>query len=400
MPEPARGEGLHVRARTALGLAWDRFRPSILDRLAGIEAALDSGVTAQGERERLADDAHSLVGSLGAFGFPDESRTLRRVERLLADPPAPGTSEAARVAADLAKARRRLSTSPAGGRFPAPATATVAVREGCEPPLLLVGSPDRHWTAGVAAAAEEHGYRVRTSATLRQSRLAALRGRPDVALVDLSLARVAAPVLALAADLAAASRVIVAGRAPALGDRVEAARVGAAAFLTHPLPAGRVMDAVADALRPSRHQRGRARVPRASRVGDTVVVVDDNTPVRLWVAAALEPEGLTVVGTDKPDELWALLEAASPDVLLLDEHMPRATGREVCRALRADPRWAGLPVVLLTASDEAGMVEAALQAGADDVVAKPATVADLVHAVRAHLPPRNAGTATAATGSQ
>ena len=99
MPEPARGEGLHVRARTALGLAWDRFRPSILDRLAGIEAALDSGVTAQGERERLADDAHSLVGSLGAFGFPDESRTLRRVERLLAAPPAPRASEDAPVGA-------------------------------------------------------------------------------------------------------------------------------------------------------------------------------------------------------------------------------------------------------------------------------------------------------------
>lgn len=109
-----------------------------------------------------------------------------------------------------------------------------------------------------------------------------------------------------------------------------------------------------------------------------VVVADDDGDQRLLVEIAVRRAGLEVAGTVADGD--AALErtlALLPDLLLLDVSMPGRSGLEVCAALRADPRTAGVLVVLVTAAVQPEAVRAGLVAGADAYVTKPFRVRDL-----------------------
>ena len=80
-----------------------------------------------------------------------------------------------------------------------------------------------------------------------------------------------------------------------------------------------------------------------------------------------------------------MLEAERPDLVLLDVMMPGMSGYEVCRAIRADPAHAMLPVVLVTALDPAQERAKGLDAGADDFLSKPVSQAELLARVRSLL---------------
>ena len=109
----------------------------------------------------------------------------------------------------------------------------------------------------------------------------------------------------------------------------------------------------------------------------TILVVDDLPQNVRLLEAVLVPRGHTVLSAGSGRE--ALQRAASDPVelVLLDIVMPEMDGYEVCRALRADPATAFLPVVMITASGDQEKV-AAIEAGADDFVTKPFDQAELL----------------------
>jgi DNA-binding response OmpR family regulator len=115
-----------------------------------------------------------------------------------------------------------------------------------------------------------------------------------------------------------------------------------------------------------------------------VLVGDDEDDIRSLVCLAVRKAGCTVVGS-APDGTTALAAARSqlPDLAVLDVSMPGATGLEVCSALRADARTAGIRILLLSAGASPADVAAGLAAGADTYLAKPFTVAGLVQQIRA-----------------
>jgi sigma-B regulation protein RsbU (phosphoserine phosphatase) len=100
-------------------------------------------------------------------------------------------------------------------------------------------------------------------------------------------------------------------------------------------------------------------------------VVDDTEAMRMLYAATLRGAGFQVdVAADGPLALAAIRERA-PDVVVLDLMMPGMNGIEVLGTLRADATTASIPVVLLTADDQAETIEASFAAGADDYLTKP-----------------------------
>ena len=115
-----------------------------------------------------------------------------------------------------------------------------------------------------------------------------------------------------------------------------------------------------------------------------VLVADDEDDIRDLVCLAVRKGGATEV-TAVADGTAALTAArtALPDLAVLDVSMPGATGLEVCTALRADPATAGIPILLLSAGASLDDVARGLSAGADAYLAKPFSVAGLVHQVRA-----------------
>ena len=116
-----------------------------------------------------------------------------------------------------------------------------------------------------------------------------------------------------------------------------------------------------------------------------MLVVDDLAQNIRLLDAVLTPRGYRVVGVSSGEEALARgapTEATTPiDLVLLDVQMPGLDGYEVCRRLRADPRTAFLPVVMITASGDEQRIQA-LEAGADDFVAKPFDSAELLARVR------------------
>ncbi|MGY1845904.1 MULTISPECIES: response regulator transcription factor [unclassified Blastococcus] len=115
-----------------------------------------------------------------------------------------------------------------------------------------------------------------------------------------------------------------------------------------------------------------------------VLVADDEDDIRGLVCLAVRKAGCQVV-VSAPDGAVALAAARAelPDLAVLDVSMPGVTGLEICAALRADPATAGTRILLLSAGASPDEVARGLAAGADAYLAKPFSVAGLVHQVRA-----------------
>jgi two-component system phosphate regulon response regulator PhoB len=116
-----------------------------------------------------------------------------------------------------------------------------------------------------------------------------------------------------------------------------------------------------------------------------ILVAEDDPDIRHLVTVKLHRAGFEVAAV--PDGYAALREAhtGAPDLALLDVRMPRISGVEVCRELRADRRTAAVPVIMLTARARPQDLEQAYAAGATDYVVKPFSPRELLDRVESVL---------------
>lgn len=103
----------------------------------------------------------------------------------------------------------------------------------------------------------------------------------------------------------------------------------------------------------------------------TVLVAEDVAPLRAQIAALLQAAGWRV--DEAGDGPWALRQALQepPDVLVLDIGLPGLDGLALCRAIRADPALAGMPVIAVTAQAMKTDQQRMRDAGFDAIVTKP-----------------------------
>jgi two-component system response regulator RegX3 len=113
-----------------------------------------------------------------------------------------------------------------------------------------------------------------------------------------------------------------------------------------------------------------------------VLVVDDEEPIRDAVGFALRSEGFDVDAVQDGEEAIEAVRREAYDVLILDQMLPRLSGVEVCRRIRSA---SDIPIIMLTARDAEVDRVLGLEAGADDYVTKPFSMAELVSRVRAIL---------------
>jgi DNA-binding response OmpR family regulator len=117
-----------------------------------------------------------------------------------------------------------------------------------------------------------------------------------------------------------------------------------------------------------------------------ILIVDDEPNIVLSLEYLLKREGWeTTVAADGEAALEAL-EKAPPDLVVLDVMLPKLNGFEVCRRMRADPRWRELRVLMLTAKGRDTEVSKGLGLGADAYMTKPFSTKELVAQIRRLLP--------------
>jgi two-component system sensor histidine kinase/response regulator len=120
----------------------------------------------------------------------------------------------------------------------------------------------------------------------------------------------------------------------------------------------------------------------SENVRPTVLVVDDEPRNVLLLQDLLESRNYTVYAAADGEQGLALARDRLPDVVLLDVMMPRLTGFDVCRKLKAEQKTAMIPVLLVTSLDARQDRLAGIDAGANDFITKPIDSADLLLRVR------------------
>ena len=127
--------------------------------------------------------------------------------------------------------------------------------------------------------------------------------------------------------------------------------------------------------------------------GRTILIVDDEAPIREMIAVALEMAGYECLEAGNCQEALAIIVDRKPDLLLLDWMLPGSTGIELARRLKRDELTADIPIIMLTAKGEEDNKIQGLEVGADDYITKPFSPRELVARLKAVL--RRAGPADA-----
>ena len=119
--------------------------------------------------------------------------------------------------------------------------------------------------------------------------------------------------------------------------------------------------------------------------GRTILVVEDERPIREMVRFALERENFSVC--EAPDAASARVAMAEqrPDLLLLDWMMPGVSGMDLAREMKESPTLADLPIIMLTARGEEEDKVRGLNIGCDDYITKPFSTAELLARIQAVL---------------
>ncbi|KAA0129002.1 response regulator [Chryseobacterium sp. SN22] len=115
-----------------------------------------------------------------------------------------------------------------------------------------------------------------------------------------------------------------------------------------------------------------------------ILVLDDSPAIVDSIEMMMELEGLSVAKFYKgSDMLNALNSQPKPDVILMDMWLSGEDGRDICRTIRADENLCNIPVLIMSASR--GLEQSALDAGANDFIAKPFDMGDMITRVRTYI---------------
>lgn len=122
-----------------------------------------------------------------------------------------------------------------------------------------------------------------------------------------------------------------------------------------------------------------------------VLIADDNPQGVELLEAYLADTGYEVSTAFDGEETLRKVRDWRPELVLLDIMMPKVSGFEVCKRLKADPATNQVAVLMITALDQPSDVERAVEAGTDDFLTKPINQTDLLRRVRALLESRTRG---------
>jgi len=118
---------------------------------------------------------------------------------------------------------------------------------------------------------------------------------------------------------------------------------------------------------------------------DRILIAEDEPDIRELVAFTLRFAGHEVTPTANGEEALQQASVVIPDLILMDVRMPKMTGYDACRAMKADPILKDIPVVFLSAKGQDSEIQTGLDAGAEEYLLKPFAPDQLTERVKVIL---------------
>lgn len=174
---------------------------------------------------------------------------------------------------------------------------------------------------------------------------------------------------------------IVLSATNSLDNRLTAIHMGASSFLAKPVTPGKIWQTASQLI--PQNQSAIGLYPDSAIA--SILIVDDDVVFLSALRSILEPWGIKVSTLAESLHFWEVLQATQPDLVILDVEMPKINGIELCLAIRSDPDWQELPVLFLTARQDAKTIQQIFEIGGDDYIAKPVVGAELIARINNRL---------------
>jgi DNA-binding response OmpR family regulator len=114
-----------------------------------------------------------------------------------------------------------------------------------------------------------------------------------------------------------------------------------------------------------------------------ILVVDDEETISSYLQRKLVKLGYEVRVAGDGEAARELAFSTQPDLILMDVKLPKLTGTEVCRQLKADDRTKDIPILLLSAKAQPAEIQEGIAAGADRYLCKPISFPDILSEIKA-----------------
>ncbi len=375
-PLPERASITRSDIDIALAAVTADYARALPDKVADLRRLVErviDGPRDPGVLTEVRSSAHKLSGTAGSYGFPRVGDAARGLEQLTvrALEGAPASAfEWARVLDQLIKSEGSAPVASLDeARSPAEASRSNRV-------LLVDDDPE--FLKMAAALGRERALNLVTATSAAQALALAAEAPPDAAIIDLKLDVFDMSSFELARALRSlpgceALPLAFVSSGGQLADRIAATYAGASLYLSKPLDAEMLSQAV--------HQLTAAN--RATR--PRLLIVDDDEDFVRGVRAILHDTGLETTVLTNAALIVETLEDVRPDVMLLDATMGQFSGFDICRMVRTIPKFQDLVILFVTALGDTESRLAAFRVGADDYLIKPIVKEELLARIRVRV---------------
>ena len=347
---------------------WLKYQDKMSERLKVLQNAVSTLKTTQLSSELQYDaerSAHKLAGVLGMFSRNAGTDIAREIETLLQDNPRLNIQQQEQFISLVSDLESLLALNE-----------TSTSEKTSDTSQLLLISTDTQLTQELQQLARVQGSNWEQKDKITQAKKWLQNHSPYIAVIDTQTALNQPEYLSLIAQLNSRTPAIptlVLSDRDRLSDRITAARAGANSFLVKPITSEAIWQTVNQLI--EQNQTAIA----------SILIVDDDVVFLAALRSLLEPWGIKVNTLEDPRRFWEVLQATKPDLVIFDIEMPKISGIELCQALRSDPNWQELPVLFLTARQDAQTIQQVFEIGGDDYISKPVIGAELIARINNRL---------------
>jgi diguanylate cyclase (GGDEF)-like protein len=346
---------------------WERKKGACLERLTVLEKAVQAIKTESLDatlHQKAIENAHKLAGGLGTFGLDEGSRLARQIEKILEShltssqsitPQKPRSSSKPleKLVSDL----RQVIQKQPNQRVETSSEPQAAPTLSAQPqPILLAIDRDPVLSRELELEAASWNIQVIHVADLDAIQTQLQRIEPNLILLDLEFLKDPASrsrLMAILQDFAPSTPIVALSGEEDYGDRLLAVQTNAKLFLSKTTPLPQILQSITQIWQELHW--GAAKV---------LVVGQAKTTRRMRTSLS---HTLQITELNDFTQIWETIKAVHPDLLLLEMQVPD-NGLQLCQAIRQDPYWNWLPVVVLTEAVMPGVLHDIFAAGADDYI--------------------------------